>query len=212
MMMTAPITGCAGPEDSGIRARRRRTGADLRPLAQHVVRDLEHGQRRDARREPREPHQRHAQDQRHDAADQRREHERGDVAERVIAQDREEIGQDAGLGLDRDRHEPRGEPADGHEADLPERQHARVADEDVDRHDHRDRDDRIEEIELVGEREPRADEADDDDEHDRAEQLEQGGAAAAHTRSTTEERPRTNSPAGRSSRTRITRANTTDGR
>src|SRR4029077_15044301 len=51
-------------------------------------------------------------------------------------------------------------------------------------------------------------------EQHRAEELDGGHAAArdVHTRSTTEERPRTKSPAGRSRSTRITSANTTDGR
>ena len=43
----------------------------------------------------------------------------------------------------------RRERADGDEADLAEREHARVADEDVDRDDDRHRDERVEEVDLV---------------------------------------------------------------
>ena len=121
----------------------------------------------------------------------------------------EELGQHARLRLHRDRHHARGEPADRDEADLPEREHARVADEDVDRDDHRDRDQRAQEVLLVGERDLRADQPDDDDEQHRAEHLERRDAPR-HTRSTTDERPRTNRPAGRSSSTRITSAITTE--
>ena len=60
---------------------------------------------------------------------------------------------------------PDGEAADGDEADLPEREHARVADEDVDGDDHRDRDDRAQEVLLVGERDLRAEQPDEHDEH-----------------------------------------------
>ena len=59
------------------------------------------------------------------------------------------VGQHALLRLERDRHHARGERADGDEADLAEREHARVADEDVDRDDDRDRDERVQEVDLV---------------------------------------------------------------
>ena len=178
------------------------------------MRDLEHGERGDAGGQAREAHQRQAEDERQEAADQGGEHERGDVAERVVAQDREEIGQHARLRLDGDRHHAGGEPADCDEADLAEREHARVADEHVHGHHHRDRDEGVEEVQLVGLRDLGRDEPDQDDQQARPEQLDgrDAGAWRAHTRSTTEVRPRTNRPAGRSRSTRMTSAKTTEGR
>ena len=89
---------------------------------------------------------------------------------------------------------PDGEAAHRHEADLPEREHARVADEDVDGDDHRDRDERVEEVELVGERDLRGDEPDEHDEQHRPEQLDQtrggcGSYAVDHRGAPAHEQP-----------------------
>ena len=87
--------------------------------------------------------------EREDAARRGRKQQRGEVPDRVVAKDREELRKDAGLRLERDRHHSRRERADGDEADLAEREDARVADEDVDRDDDRDRDERVQEVDLV---------------------------------------------------------------
>ena len=105
-------------------------------------------------------------------------------------------GRIAGLRLERHGHHAGGEGAERDEADLPEREHARVADEDVDRDDDRDGDERVQEVDLVRAR----------DERRRRSRRRRSAAsaprgrprcrAAAHTRSTTAARPRANRPAG----------------
>ena len=138
--------------------------------------------------------------------------ERGDVADRVVAQQREEVGQHAGLRLERHGHHARCERADRDEADLAEREHARAADEDVDRDDDRDGDERVQEVDLVRARdEGRAD-------PDERRPARPGRAARPARRAALirgrppSARPRANSPAGRSSSTTITSANTAEGR
>ena len=176
------------------------------------MRDLQHREGGDARSEAREPHQRHADQQREHAADGSCEQKRGDVPDRVVAEDREQLGQHARLGLEWDRDHAREERANGDEAQLTERQHPRVADEDVDRDDDRHRHEGREEVDLRGTRHERAAHADGDHERGRAEELREGLQMPSHTRSIVDERPRTKRPAGRSRRTRMTSANTTEGR
>ena len=52
----------------------------------------------------------------------------------------------AGFSLDRHRQHARRPGADGDEADVAEREHAGVADEDVERDDDRDLDERVDEV------------------------------------------------------------------
>ena len=99
------------------------------------------------------------------------------------------------------------------EADLAEREHARVADEDVDRDDDRDRDERVQEVDLVRARDERRRRSRPTTTSSTARRAATAGVESPpHTRSTTAVRPRANRPAGRRSRTRITSANTADGR
>ena len=140
----------------GHQRERRLARPDRRPVAEHVVGDLQHGEGRDAGGEARQPHQRQAQQEREHAAERGGQEQRRDVADRVVAQQREQAGQHGRLRLERDRHLAGRERADGDEADVPEREHARVADEHVDRDDHRDRDQRVEEVDVVGGRDEAA--------------------------------------------------------
>src|SRR4029450_7143540 len=104
------------------------------------------------------------------------------------------------------------ERAEGNEADLPEREHAGTADEDVDRDDDRDGRQRVQEVDLVGAGDERRTDPNDDDQQHRRGQRDPRVQASAHTRAPTAERPRANRPPGRSSRTTITSAKTADGR
>ena len=85
-----------------------------------------------------------------------------------VAQDAEHRRQDQVLLLDVEREDPGEVGADGDEADVPEREHAGVADEDVDRDHDRDADQRLAELELADRVQLRADRGDGDDEHHRA--------------------------------------------
>ena len=189
----------------------RRARPDLDPLAQQVVRDLEHSEGRDPGREPGQAHQRQSDEEGEDSPDRGRERQRGDVPDRVLAQQREELRQHARLRLERHRHHPGRERADRDEADLAEREHAGAADEDVDRDDDGDGDERVQEVDLVRAGHVGRADPDGDDERRGAEQSDRV-VESPHTRSTTVARPRAKSPAGRSSKTPITRANTTEGR
>ena len=114
------------------------------------MRDLEHGEGRDPGGEAGEPHQRQPDEEGEDAAEPRR--RAAATATLPIVWSRrsgKSVGQHARLRLERDRHHPGGERADGDEADLAEREHARVADEDVERDDDRDGDERVQEVDLV---------------------------------------------------------------
>ena len=89
------------------------------------------------------------------------------------------------------------------EADRPERDHARVADEDVERDDDRDLDQRVEEIGLEVARDLEAEQRRRDDERRRHEELRE--PPQRHTRSTAPP-ARAKSPLGRTSSTTITAA------
>ena len=147
---------------------------------------------------------------REDAADRGCDQERRHVPDGRRAQEVEEVRHRRRLLLLGDREDARRPDADREEADVPEREHARVADEDVDRDDRRDRDERGHEVDLGRLRDERADDPGRDDERHRREELD-GCATRSHTRSTSP-RPRVNSPSGRTSRTRITRPKRNDGR
>ena len=147
-------------------------GPDLLVVAEEVVRDAEHRERRDSRGETREPHQRQADEEREDAAHGRRDQERRDVPHRRRAQEVEEVGHRRRLLLLGDREDACRPDADGEEADVAEREHAGVPDEDVDRDDRRDRDERRDEVDLVRLGDHRADEACRDDERHGREELE----------------------------------------
>src|SRR5437763_14894311 len=103
------------------------------------------------------------------------------------------------VGIDReDSGEVR---ADGHEAHVTERDHARIADEDVERDDDGDHYERVLELELLGLRDPTGDDRGQQHETDRDTELER---RSFHTRSTWRARKGAKRPAGRSSRTTIT--------
>ena len=175
------------------------------------MRDLEHGEGGDPGGEPGQAHQRQPDEEREQPAEPGREQERRHVPDRVVAQQREQRRQHALLRLERHRHHARGERADGDEADLPEREHARVADEDVDRDDDRDRDERVQEVDLVRRRGGGRDEPDGDDEQRRPGELDERVEPASYALGR-RPAPQANSPAGRRSSTRITSAKTADGR
>ena len=100
----------------------------------------------------------------------------------------------AGFSLTRHREHAGRPGAERDEADVPEREHARVADEDVERDDDRDLDERVREVRLRRARDERADDRRRDDEHRRAR------AAAAARRAALIRAPppslRANSPFG----------------
>jgi hypothetical protein len=172
------------------------------------VGDLEHCKGRDPGREARQTHQGQADEKRKQAPECRRKQQRLDVADRVVAQEREDARQHPFLRCDGHGHDAGREGADGDEADLAERENARDADENVDRDHDRDRDERVQEVDLVRGGGGRRDEADENDEQHRAEQLDDCAKREpeAHTRSIAALRPHAKSPAGRSSRTTITNA------
>ena len=108
-------------------------------------------------------------------------------------------------------HDSRRIGADRREAELAERDDARVPDEDVQRHDDGDGDERRLEVDDVGARAERAEDADGDDDRGRAEQLDRV-RGQPHTRSTVVAPLGANRPAGRTSRTTMTSVKSTDGR
>ena len=126
-------------EAGGLRHGRERVQArpDPLPVAEHVVRDLEDAERGDSRRETRQAHQRQADDQRVCRADPGRDRERGRVADGRVAKEAGEVGHDRRLLRYRHREDARRPRADRDEADVPEREHARVADEHVEGGDDR---------------------------------------------------------------------------
>ena len=185
---------------------RRRSRSDRRPVVQEVERDLQHREGGDARRQTGQPHQRKAEHEREHAPERGAEDQRRHVPDRVVSQDREQVGHDARLRFERDRHDPRDERADGDEAHVPEREDARVPDEDVDRHDHRDGDQRVQEVDVGGGRHEQLTMPTRHDEH-RPEELHGVLACsyAVHRRRSSEQ------ARGPTSSTTITSANTSDG-
>jgi hypothetical protein len=198
-------------ETRRLRHRRERIRArpDPVPVAQDVVRDLEHGEGGDSGDEAREAHQRHADEQRIDTTHARRCEQRADVPDRGLAEEPEEARIDRGLFFDGDRKDTGRPGADGDEADVPEREDPRVPDEDVqgDHHDHRH--EGVDEVDLRLSREGGAEKPDSCEHHHRAEQRRRT-ARDGHTRSTVV--PRANSPVGRINSTRITSPKSTEGR
>ena len=123
-----------------------------------------------------------------------------------VAQDPEHRRQDQVLLLDVEREDPRQVGADGDEADVAERQHAGVADEDVDRDDDRDVDEGVAELELAHRVQLRADRRHRDDEQRPGRRAPaSASSAAAHTRSAAVARRPAKRPLGRTRITRITR-------
>ena len=108
------------------------------------------------------------------------ERERLDVPELVVAEQWEHVAQDRALQQDRHGEEARGEGADGHEADLPEGEHAGVADEDVEGDDDRHRDDRLQHVDLRRPRDDGREQPGGDDEQHGPRQLHRPGRAASH--------------------------------
>ena len=140
-------------------------------------------ERRDAGGEPGEPHQRDADDERCDPADDRGEHERRHVADVAVrGGSAARFGMIAGFSLGRHRQHAGRPRAERDEADVAEREHARVADEDVERDDDRDLHQRVGEVGLRRDRDERAEQRRGDDERDRPEQLLQvrGASYALH--------------------------------
>ena len=191
----------------------RRGRADPIPVPQHVVGDLEHGERGDAGGQPRETHERDADEERVQPADDRGDDERKSIPDLRSGDPRKEIRADRGqLQLLRERGERRREPADGDEADVPERQDAGVAGEHVEGDHHRGRDDRGAELEGRVRGRERAGQADGGDQRHRSHELAQAESPRRqrpHTRSTAAPR-REKRPSGRRSRTRMTSAKTSD--
>ena len=101
--------------------------------------------------------------------------------------------------------------ADRDEADVAERQHAGVANKDIEGDDDRDVDERIDHVRLGRARDQDADERRYSDHGHRREQLHES-MHPAHRRSAAESLPRANNPPGRNSRTTITPAKRNDGR
>src|SRR5438128_11394261 len=128
-----------------------------------------------------------------------------------VAEKREQRRQHEVLLAGLDREDPRQVRTDGNEAHVPERDDARVADEDIEGDDDRGVDERVLELELPRRREIVPDPPDRDDEQDRRRDLKEW-VDPSHTRSTGARRPGANRPLGRSSNTRITIPKTTDGR
>ena len=122
--------------------------ADETLVIEHVVRDLEHGERRDTGGEAREPHQRQPDRERERATDGGSKRERRDVADIRLQQEVGQARHDLQLLTLRHREHARRPGADCDEADLPERDDTRVADEHVEPHDDRDLDERVDEIRL----------------------------------------------------------------
>src|SRR5205807_4714058 len=136
--------------------------------------------------------------------DPRRERERRDVAhvrrEKEVRQARH---RDPLLILRHGEHAG-GPGAHCDEADVAERQHTGVADEDVERDDGRDLDERVEEVRLEVARDLEPEQRGPEDERRGRKQLGDS-ADEAHTRSTAPP-PRAKSPFGRTSSTTITAA------
>src|SRR5262249_53021615 len=100
----------------------------------------------------------------------------------------------------------------GDERDLAERDHPAVADEDADRHDDRHRHQRRAEVDLRRRGGERAEHADHDQQEHRPGDRD-GHLAAAPPRRAAEPAPGfANRPSGRTSSTRMTSANSADGR
>ena len=131
--------------------------------------------------------------------------ERRDDADRVVAQQREQVRDDEALLLRAERHLPRQVRAERDEADVAEGDHARVADEDVDRDHDRGLHERVLELQLTRRAREVPHDADSRHEHERSEQLQRAvDVAACHTRSTAARRKGANTPEGRRSSTTIT--------
>src|SRR5262249_41968178 len=194
------------PDPGALRDRREavQRRADRPLVAEHVVRDLEHGEGRDPRGESREPHQRQPDHKREGAADHGRESEGRDIAD--VRGDEEVSEARKGDRLLDPRHsEHAGGPrTDGDEADLPERQDARVADEDVEPDDDRNDDQRLDEVPLEVARDREPEQRGRHDEQRGDQHLEQA-PSLTHTRSTVPP-PRVKRPFGRTSKTTITAA------
>src|SRR5579884_1613773 len=189
------------------RGERVQAGADLLVVAQHVVRDLEHAERRDAGGEPGKSHQRESDEEREDEADEGGEQQRDGVPDVCVQEEVREPRHDRRLLGGRHRQHAGRPHTERHEADVAEREHAGVADEDVECDDDRDLHERVEEVRLQRARHREAEQRRREDEHHRRRQL----GRAPHTRSAVVP-PRAKSPFGRTSRTRITAANRNVGR
>src|SRR5581483_161455 len=137
-------------------------------------------------------------------AHHRRERERREVADVRREEEMREARHGDPLLVLGHREHAGGPGADGDEADVPERQYARVADEDVERNDDRDLDERVEEVRLEVARDLEPEQSGPEDEHRGRKQL-RCSADEAHTRSTAPP-PRAKSPFGRTSSTTITAA------
>ena len=171
--------------------------------------DLEDAEGGNSGCQPREAHERKPDEQRVETSDSRCDEQRRHVPDLVVTQERKQVLHDRRLLGDRNREHAGGPGSDGDEADVPEREHAGVAHEDVegdhDRHGHK----RVDEVDLGRRRGDATEERGEDDESDRP--SERRERAGAHTRSTGPG-PRANNPFGRIRRTRITRPKTSDGR
>src|SRR5205823_4619360 len=142
-----------------------------------------------------------ADQERVDAAGDSSEGERERRADMRVLEHVEERRHREVLRLRIDREDPGEVCADGDEAHVPERDHAGVADEDVERDDDRDHHDRVLELELLGRRDVAGDQGSEQYEGDRYAELED---RTPHTRSTRAARNGANRPAGRSSSTTTT--------
>src|SRR2546430_7381750 len=169
-----------------------------------VVRDLGHGEGGKPGGRAGAPNHRQPDRERESTADGGRERQRRDIAD---VRGDEEVGETRhGDRLRGSRHgeHARGPRADGDEADLPERQNARVADEDVEPDDDRDLDQRVEEVRLEVARDLQREQGGRQNEQGRDEHLREP-ANKVHTRSTAPP-PWVKSPSGRRSSTTITAA------
>ena len=144
-------------------------------------------------------------DEREHAADERREQRATARCRSCGRAGSEEVRHHRRLLLHRHGEHAAVQRPDGDEADVPEREHAGVADEDVERDDDRDRDERVDEVDLGRAREERPDHRDDRDEH-RGRESRQERHEPSHTRSTGRAPARRTGPPGRTSSTRITSA------
>src|SRR5262249_26851518 len=143
--------------------------------------------------------------------DGRGECERRDVADRRRAEEVEELRHDRGLFGDRDREDTGRPRTERDEADVAEREHAGVADEEVQRDDDRDVDEGVDEARRRRVRDEGPKQSRGDDEHDRPAELHEC-CSPPHTRSTAVCPDRVKRPPGRMRRTRITAAKRNEGR
>ena len=139
---SAPIVACSRPVVSGTeRERRSAPGPIFVRVAEDVVRDLEHGERRDAGREPREAHQRRARRGARTPRRPRAASASDGTLPTVVSREeaRTRFGIVAGFSSLGTERTPAAHAPTATKLMCPNESDARVADEDVERDHDRDR-------------------------------------------------------------------------